>query len=282
MIITKVKTSIASCIIKSKVPVLQISAILGDISDSLKNDISKDISEFGIKLINFYVNSINIPENDPAVIKLRDALSKKAEMDIIGFTYQQERSFNVLQGAADNTGSSQSGIMGAGIGLGMGMGLGAPMGGMMGQIGQNLQTSGNIICPACNTKNPDNGKFCLFCGKSLTPCQINTQSNDYIECDKCKAKYNTGTKFCPNCGDAYNACKKCNADNPEGAENCIKCGALMSCKCPFCGKEIDMQMKFCSECGKELLNKCKCGKSLAINTKFCPDCGAIQKETKGE
>ena len=52
-------------------------------------------------------------------------------MDIIGFNYQQERSFEVMQAAAVNEGSAGS-QMGAGVGAGMGIGMGAAMGGQMG------------------------------------------------------------------------------------------------------------------------------------------------------
>jgi membrane protease subunit (stomatin/prohibitin family) len=86
------------------------------------------MQEYGIKLLNFNVNDINVPEDDPAVKKLKDALAKKAEMDILGYNYIQERSFDTLEGAATNPGSAQSGIMGAGIGLGMGLGVGGAMG----------------------------------------------------------------------------------------------------------------------------------------------------------
>ena len=225
LILTKTKTAIASCIIKSKVPVLQISALLNDISNLLKDEISKEMSEFGIKTINFYVNSINVPENDPAVIKLKESLAKKAEMNILGFTYQQERSFDVLQGAAENSGSGQSGLMGAGIGLGMGVGLGGSFGGMMGQMGQQLQTTGVIICSACNAQNTDKGKFCLSCGKPITEKHnASNPESDLIECDKCKIKSKKGAKFCPNCGkDPIKKCK--------------------------CGKEISPEGKFCPDCG---------------------------------
>ncbi len=74
-----------------------------------------------------------MPEDDPAVISLKTALAKRAEMGIVGFTYQQERSFDVLQTAAGNEGTA-GGVMGAGLGLGMGVGIGAPLGQTLGQM----------------------------------------------------------------------------------------------------------------------------------------------------
>lgn len=44
-------------------------------------------------------------------------MAKKAEMDIIGYNYQQERSFDTLETAAGNSGNG--GMMNAGMGLSM-------------------------------------------------------------------------------------------------------------------------------------------------------------------
>ena len=47
--------------------------------------------------------------------------------------------------------------------------------------------------------------------------------------------------------------------------------------CPKCGKEFDEDIKFCSDCGTELLapNSCpNCGAEVAKDSKFCPKCGA--------
>lgn len=96
----------------------------------MKERIEPILSEYGIKLVNFYVNDISIPEEDKDVSKLKDALAKKAEMNIIGYSYGQERSFNTLEGAAKNPSSSSAPLMGAGMGLGMGVGLGNVIGGV--------------------------------------------------------------------------------------------------------------------------------------------------------
>lgn len=52
------------------------------------------MEEYGLELTSFYVNEISTPEDDPSVEKLKEALSKRAEMEIIGYNYQQERSFD--------------------------------------------------------------------------------------------------------------------------------------------------------------------------------------------
>jgi membrane protease subunit (stomatin/prohibitin family) len=131
--ITKIKTEIANSIIKVGISVLDISAHLEELSNLLKAALSKEMDDYGIALSQFNIHSINVPEDDPAVISLKTALAKRAEMGIVGFTYQQEKSFEVLKTAAGNEGTA-GGVMGAGIGLGMGVGMGAPMAQAMTQM----------------------------------------------------------------------------------------------------------------------------------------------------
>jgi len=129
---TKIKTEIANSIIKVGVSVLEIATHLEELSSMLKVSLSKEMEEYGIRLVQFNIHSINMPEEDPAVISLKTALAKKTEMGILGFNYQQERSFDVLQTAAGNEGNA-GGVMGAGLGMGMGVGLGGVMGQVMSQ-----------------------------------------------------------------------------------------------------------------------------------------------------
>lgn len=131
--ITKIKTEIANSIIKVGISVLEVSTHLEALSDLLKESLREEMENYGIQLSQFNIHSINVPEDDLAVKSLKAALAKKAEMGIVGFTYQQERSFDVLQTAAGNEGSA-GGAMGAGMGMGMGMGMGVPMGQTIGAM----------------------------------------------------------------------------------------------------------------------------------------------------
>lgn len=141
---TKIKTEIANSIIKMGVSVLEISTHLEELSASLRVALNGEMEEYGVSLAQLNIHSINVPEDDPAVVKLKSALAKKAEMGIVGFNYQQERSFDVLQTAAGNEGTSGD-AMGAGLGLGMGLGIGGPLAQTMGQmVGNNNQPIMNI------------------------------------------------------------------------------------------------------------------------------------------
>lgn len=118
--VTKVKDTISSYLVHKQISLLEINAYLDELSTYMKERIEPTMNDYGISLVNFFVNDINIPEDDSAVKKLKDALAKRAEMNIVGYSYQQERSFDTLEGAATNPGSASSGLMGAGMGLGMG------------------------------------------------------------------------------------------------------------------------------------------------------------------
>lgn len=150
--ITRIKTEIANAIIKNGQSVLEVSTQLETISNMLKQALSVEMAEYGIGLFQFNIHSINVPEDDAAVQSLKTALAKRAEMGIVGFNYQQERSFDVLQTAAGNEGNAGN-VMGAGIGMGMGMGMGVPMGNVFGQMTPHLQTGAPAPKPA-HENNP--------------------------------------------------------------------------------------------------------------------------------
>lgn len=129
LILTRAKDCIARTIVREKVSVLEIAAHLNTISKTLEQEMAEGLEEFGLRIVSFFVNSITTPEDDTAVMTLKAALAKRAEMDILGYTYQQERSFDTMERAAGNEGSLVSPLMGAGIGLGMGAAIGGPLGG---------------------------------------------------------------------------------------------------------------------------------------------------------
>lgn len=253
VVLTRSKDLIARKIIKEGISILEISAHLSEISSALQDRLKEELNDFGVNLINFFVNSINTPEDDPAVTKLKGALARKAEMSILGFNYQQERSFDTLETAAGNPGAGQAGVMGAGMGLGMGLGIGGSMGGSMGQMAQNLQL-GWIVCPTCGLSNQPMAKFCCSCGATLAKQERLQKSQGVIlVCDKCGTECSEGTKFCPKCGEPLpRKCEKCNAEVPVGAKFCSNCGKQLLCNCAKCDTVIPYGAKFCPECGSPL------------------------------
>ena len=127
MVNARIKTSIANAIINSAMSVLEASTRLDELSLALGEALAGDVAEFGVALSHFTIESINVPEDDSAVQQLKAALARRAEMDIVGFSYQQDRSFDVLHTAAANQGTAAS-MLGVGLGAGMGAALGGAVG----------------------------------------------------------------------------------------------------------------------------------------------------------
>ena len=281
--LTKVKDAISSYLIKKGVSVLEINAYLDEISEFLKERITPTLEEYGITLLNFYVNDINVPEDDPAVKKLKDALAKKAEMDIVGYNYIQERSFDTLEGAATNPGSAQSGLMGAGIGLGMGFGVGGSMGKQVGGIAGSINVNETKKCAGCAAAIEKTVRFCPLCGydSQKTGKKNDKGDNDakdkksgFTVCSECGSEFSKKFKFCPECSKAYNPCEFCGADIKPG-NACASCGKMPPKACPKCQTTIKNETtKFCPECGESLIKKCLgCGAQIDGTPKFCPECG---------
>lgn len=227
ILMTKIKDYIANQFVKEKITFLEINAHIESISQVIYENLSVEFAEYGIRLVNFNVNSIFVPENDPSYVRLKAALARKAEMNIVGYNYQQERTFDVLEGAAKNEGTG-AGVMGTGIGLGMGANLGnvisAAFGGAIASIDvkeTNPQTADGV-CKKCGAKLPANAKFCLECGERVT---------------------HEETVICPNCKEP----------TPKG-KFCLHCGYRLSVTCPQCGANLVPGAKFCPECGERLGN----------------------------
>lgn len=191
---TQVKDCIATYIVESGVSILQMGSRLAEISEFLQKKLSALVEDYGVRIVSFTVNSISADENDPGVSQLKRALAKKAEMDIIGYSYQQEKSFDVMKKAAANEGSGAA-VMQTGMGLGIGMGVGAPMGAAAGMMAGNLQFGlqpGQVFCPNCGASMAANANFCQACGQK--------RPQRSSRCTACGSELPPAAKFCPNCG----------------------------------------------------------------------------------
>lgn len=219
LLMTEIKDNISRQLTERKISFYEINSHLKEISELLAEDFRDKFASYGIEIVNFFVNAIVVPEDNPAYTRLKEALAKKAEMGVIGYNYGQERTFDVLEKAASNEGDGSS-LMGAGVGLGMGVPIGGMIGGVMNQAIQ--QTTGSMesgkTCPQCHKEVPAQAIFCNYCG-----CKISNE-NSTILCRKCGQSVPWG-KFCISCGSLLqNQCPKCGGDNPDNAGFCMKCG----------------------------------------------------------
>ncbi len=248
ILLSRIKDVVAKRIVNDKISLLEISAHLTAIGADLQAQLVAEFEEFGLGFVKFTVMSINTPEDDSSVKKLKDALARKAELDILGTNYQQQESFKVMQTAAGNEGAgmAMAPMMGAGMGLGMGATMGAAMGHSAVHVNPQAAPAPVPATPTAPTH----------------------------PCDKCGNPLLPDAKFCAKCGDFVNRCPACAADNPDGASKCVKCGAGMPVPCPGCKKEVPSTCAFCPHCGTPTQKKCaKCSEVLPPGAAFCMTCG---------
>ena len=137
-IVTSFTNALGALVIREKISILDLPAQFNEVSQACQDDIQSELAKFGVEVPNFYVMSINVPENDSSVRKLKEFKEKKMSIDGLGKDiYQFDRSMDVMNTAAENQGNG-SGPMGAGLGLGMGLGAGAVAGQVFGNIAGNL------------------------------------------------------------------------------------------------------------------------------------------------
>jgi len=198
-IIKTAKDSISTLLTEGSVSIFDISSSLIQVSKTIKLQLQKELDTYGVEIIDFSVESISVPDNDPVLKKLKDSLSTKAEMDIVGYNYKDKRTFDTLEKASETSGSDIKGsFMQGGVGLGVGLGVGNWIGDQIKEVASNasLQNTANV-CKKCNTKNPENAKFCLECGFSFI--ELNNQKT--VECHECNNLSPYGSKFCINCSN---------------------------------------------------------------------------------
>lgn len=128
-----------------------LSSCLDDISEYVKKSLAEEVENYGLSVVNFDLAEIVLDRNDPQTVAALErernfadtenesvALARKRARE--GYTYQQERQFDVMETAAGNEGSAGQ-MMGAGMGIGMGFGIGGAVGSQFGNMAQNVSNA---------------------------------------------------------------------------------------------------------------------------------------------
>lgn len=210
----KIKTNLAKYIKANNKSVLDLLTEYEEIAEKLIPSLSEALDEYGVKLVNFYIGGINIPEDDPSYVRIKDAVSRMKRMDVYGSEYGRLTGETLLENMSMSP--AAGGAAGAGMGMGMGMVAGGMMGGIAAQVfapvGQainqgvqqpvqrssssryapQIDAAEDITCPSCGAKNPKTMKFCGECGAKLT--------SEKTICSNCGAEIASGMKFCGVCG----------------------------------------------------------------------------------
>ncbi|MBU2869483.1 SPFH domain-containing protein [Colwellia sp. E2M01] len=206
-LMSRIKDFIAAKIVNDGMSVLTISTQLNEMSATLKHDISEEFTRFGIEIVNFYLSSINVPQDDESVVSLKAMLAKKAEFELYGEHYNTVKTFDVAEQAASN--ESEGNVAGAGVGMGVGMGIGNQMMNMSADMmGTGIKSSdaqhktvfnqttqdSTVSCSSCQQSLPEGAKFCSDCGG-----KANTEQKNKF-CIGCGNEIPALAKFCSNCG----------------------------------------------------------------------------------
>ena len=237
-LMTRVKTYIAQIIKSESINIFEIDEKLAQFSDAIKNFLITDFADYGISLETFFVNRVMKPDGEPqyekfkelhfrqyadvAEAKLRQQTEiidaeTEAQKTVIdskaqatkraqeGYTYQQERGFDVAEKVAQNEAVGEFTNMG--VGLGTMAGVGGAVGGMVGGMMNDAMN-------AATTPQPQ-------------PVQPQVQPSQSF-CDNCGAKLNVGVDFCEECGTkvikANNVCSGCGYVFERDSKFCPKCG----------------------------------------------------------
>lgn len=236
VLMTKIKSSIAQFMKTNSISIFEIDENLTFFSNSIKKELVPDFEEYGVALEQFFIMNTVKPDGeaqyekfkelhfrqyaDIAEAKLRQQTElinaeTEAQKTVIeskamatkrmqeGYTYQQERGFDVAEMVAQNEAVGEFTNMG--VGLGTMMGVGGAVGGLVGGM------TSNAINVATNMK-PNNSAetlFCTNCGAQL--------SNGAVFCDECGTKVQTD--MCTNCGFKFEKpgkfCPKCGTKREE-------------------------------------------------------------------
>ena len=231
-LMTKIKTYLAQVFKTQSINIFEIDEKLESFSSILKQKLTPDFLEYGLNLKQFFVTGVLKPDGDTIYERFKElyyrqyadiaeaelqkkvgiieqegsaqrmiieaqGLAKKRETE--GYTYQQERGYDVAEKAAANEGTGN--FSSAGIGLGMMTGVGSVIGGQV----------GNMVNQSIGAMNPP-------------------PSNNILYCEQCGAAITPGAAFCEGCGNpvqhqASNICSNCGYrfTNPNG-RFCPKCG----------------------------------------------------------
>ena len=235
VLMTKVKTYIAQAMRHNSVNIFEIDEQLESFSQGIREKLLDDFLEYGVNLNHFYVTTIVKPDGDSQYERFKELHFRQyadiaeaklqQQTDIIhaqtaaqkvvidsqaqatkraqeGYTYQQERGFDVAQDAAKNEGAGQFTNMGIGLGMmaGVGGGIANMVGGAVNNAfgGVNMQNTPptDAFCENCGTKLTPDAAFCDECGTKLAVL------NNI--CKNCGYHFERPGKFCPKCGTSRN------------------------------------------------------------------------------
>ena len=221
-VVIHLKPYLSKYIKDNKINIFEIDEKLDIISKEMEKILYDDFQEYGIDLKQFFITTITKPDGETNYEKFKDLYFRqfsdiaeaelKQKVDVInqetekkkmiieaegiaekrkteGYSYQEERGYDVAEKIAQNEGTGN--FSSAGIGMGI-----------MTSIGSSVN---NTFESAINNVNMNNGNYCSKCGNKIENMQqycdkCGTKIEKEYKCEFCGYKLKNDSNFCPNCG----------------------------------------------------------------------------------
>jgi membrane protease subunit (stomatin/prohibitin family) len=227
----RAKSILAQEIREKEISIFEIDMHLPELSDAIRAKLVDDFFDYGVNLNSFLITTVLKPDEDRNYLKFKDvffrqksdvmeaelqqkltiieqetkakstvieaeATARKRELE--GYTYQQEKGFEVAKEVAKNEAVGQ--FSNVGVGLGMVTGVGTEIGKTVGGVaGQAIQS---VTAPVSSQMEK---RFCMNCGHELSSaamfcekCGTRVAVSD--TCINCGYVFTNDANFCPKCG----------------------------------------------------------------------------------
>lgn len=208
--------AIQQYIVGSGREVLEVIGRKSELAESIQPLLEQKLDDYGVRLVDFYIESVDIPENDPIRQQYEQGNVDVAVLETQGENWSRLQSAKILSDLANNPGAG--GIAAAGAAVGFGAAAGGVFSGMANAMFQPTGQPGGLAdpnavgrsrgsrfdapaaaaplpsthtCAHCGDQVPDDSRFCAGCG---------TPQPQAATCPQCGTVAAPGAAFCSHCG----------------------------------------------------------------------------------
>ena len=170
--VSHIKTELALYMKNNNLSVMEMNTEYFNIANGIKDQLAIICEDYGLELINFQINDISIPQDDPNYAQINDAIVKQSIYNMQGAAFKEiaEKEKELL--FAQN--SNLSTVINVGN-----------------NNGNNDNVNSNTWRCTCGVILNDTMQFCSNCGGKVIKS---------LYCSNCGEKLLLGVKFCSNCG----------------------------------------------------------------------------------
>jgi membrane protease subunit (stomatin/prohibitin family) len=229
---TRIKAAITQAIAKDSLSIFEMDAQLVRLSEDVRLCLQPDFNEYGLELTQMMITTIVKPDGDPIYERFKDLYFRqyadvrdaqiKQQVGVInqetiakrtvieakgiaekrqveGYTYQQERGFDVAEQMAQNEAVGEFANMG--IGLGMMSGVGGTMGTVVGGAVSEALSGNEVFGVGSSTPTASSVPQASAMNNEAAATQKTSEGSGQLPfCAHCGHKFSGAENFCPQCG----------------------------------------------------------------------------------